>query len=62
LRLFPAKGHAEQMHDFFVALRESRLPQVTVVDGARATLACLKMLESARTGQPCTIDVDTLRP
>jgi len=62
LRLFPAKGHAEQMHDFFVALRESRLPQVTVADGARATLACLKMLESARTGQPCTIDVDTLRP
>jgi hypothetical protein len=28
-----------------------------VVDGARSTIACLAMLESARTQLPCAIDV-----
>jgi predicted dehydrogenase len=62
LRPYPLKGHAEQMRDFFDALRMGRAPQVTVVDGARATLACLKMLESARTLRPCPIEIDSLRP
>lgn len=62
LRPFPVKGHAEQMQDFVDALRDARAPQVTVSDGARATLACLRMLESARTGQRCAIDVASVRP
>ena len=34
--------------------------QVTARDGARATIACLRMLESARIGQPLKIDLDAL--
>jgi hypothetical protein len=43
---------------FFFALRESRPPVVTVRDGARATIGCLRMLESARDLTPCTIDLE----
>ncbi len=52
------KGYAPQMAEFVAALREGRPPQVTVRDGARATICCLAMLESARTLAPVTIDLD----
>ncbi|HVP54248.1 MAG TPA: bi-domain-containing oxidoreductase [Candidatus Eisenbacteria bacterium] len=53
---FAQKGYAEQMREFFDAVRAGNLPSVTVDDGARATLVCLKMLESARTLSPCALD------
>jgi predicted dehydrogenase len=59
-RMWPEKGYAEQMKDFIESIRTSRPPEVTVRDGARATLACLKMLESAQNHLPCQIDVDAL--
>ena len=50
-KFFTRKGYEEQMKSFIGAIREGSSPEVTVVDGARATLGCLEMLESARTGE-----------
>jgi len=59
-RLWPEKGYAEQMKEFIESIRTSRTPEVTVRDGARATVACLRMLESAQNRVPCEIDLDGL--
>jgi len=56
-RFWPDKGYGTQMRDFFDAIRLGRAPRVTVRDGARATVGCLKMLESANTRLPCAIDL-----
>jgi predicted dehydrogenase/threonine dehydrogenase-like Zn-dependent dehydrogenase len=53
---FAEKGYADQLKSFFAAIREGKAPAVTVNDGARATIVCLLMLESARTLAPCAID------
>jgi predicted dehydrogenase len=53
---FAEKGYGEQMRSFFDEIRAGRSPSITVDDGARATLVCLKMLESARTMSPCPLD------
>ena len=55
--LFAEKGYAEQMKSFFTAVREEKAPAVTVVDGARATIGCLRMLESARDLAVCEINL-----
>ncbi len=52
------KGYAAQMSAFIEGLRTGRQPEVTVRDGGRATIACLRMLESARTQAPCAIDLE----
>jgi hypothetical protein len=49
---FADKGYAEQLENFFAAIRDAKPADVTVRDGARATIGCLLMLESARTLQP----------
>ena len=54
--LFAKKGYEEQMRLFFHEIRAGKPPSVTADDGARATLTCLKMLESARTMSPCALD------
>jgi predicted dehydrogenase len=59
-RLWGEKGYAAQLEAFVEGLRAGRRPDVTVRDGARATVACLRMLESARTLSPCTIDLDAV--
>ncbi|HVG30162.1 MAG TPA: bi-domain-containing oxidoreductase [Pyrinomonadaceae bacterium] len=56
-RLWGEKGYAAQLEAFIEGIRAGRQPDVTVRDGARATVACLRMLESARTLSPCTIDL-----
>lgn len=56
-RLFPAKGYDAQLASFFDAVREGGPPQVTVRDGARATIGCLRMLDSAREGRAKLIDL-----
>jgi len=53
---FAEKGYAEQMRSFFDEIRTGKAPSITVEDGARATLVCLKMLESTRTMLPCTLN------
>jgi predicted dehydrogenase len=61
-RVFAEKGYDSEIHAFVDALRKGAPPPLTVRDGARATLACLRMMESARTGMPRTIDLDALCP
>jgi predicted dehydrogenase/threonine dehydrogenase-like Zn-dependent dehydrogenase len=53
---FPKKGYREQIESFFERLRRAQSPEVTVEDGIRATIGCLRMLESARSSIPCSID------
>jgi hypothetical protein len=57
---FGDKGYDAQMRSFIKAVREGGSHPVTVIDGARATLGCLKMLESARSGEPAAIALDSL--
>lgn len=56
-RMFPAKGYDAQMRSFLASIRAGEQTEVTVVDGARATIGALRMLESARTQTPLSIDV-----
>jgi len=55
---FAEKGYADQLGRFFAGIREGKSPEVTVRDGARATIGCLRMLESAETFSPCALDLD----
>jgi len=59
---FAEKGYGEQLDDFLRAIREGKPPGVTVRDGARATIGCLRMLESARDLEPKAIDLDAALP
>lgn len=52
------KGYAAQMESFIKGIREGVAPNVTVRDGARATIGGLLMLESARTLKPCEFALD----
>jgi len=57
-RWFADKGYAVQMHAFLDGVREGKPPEVTVRDGTRATLGCLRMLEAARTRGVVAIGLD----
>jgi len=51
------KGYMEQLKGFLDGIREGKEPVVDVIDGARATVVCLRILESAGNAQPCQIDL-----
>jgi predicted dehydrogenase len=51
-RVFAQKGYEAQMNAFIEAIRRGTAGAVTVADGTRATVGCLRMLDAARTGQP----------
>lgn len=55
---FAEKGYEAQMQSFFSALRLGKPADITVRDGVRATLGCLRMLQSAREHAPCSLDLD----
>ena len=55
---FTEKGYDAQVQAFFAALRSGKSADITVRDGVRATLGCLRMLQSAREHLPCSIDLD----
>lgn len=55
---FAEKGYDAQMQAFFASLRRGQPPEITVRDGVRATLGCLRMLQSAREHMPCPLDLD----
>jgi predicted dehydrogenase len=57
---FAEKGYDAQMRAFLDSIRSGKPGEVTVRDGARATLGCLRMMESARAGEPCRIDLDAM--
>jgi len=60
-KIWAAKGYEEQMQSFVSRLRSGIEPEVTAVDGARALLGCLLMLESARKGgEPQNFDMGTV--
>jgi predicted dehydrogenase len=56
---FGEKGYEAQMRSFFAAIKHGNPPDVTVRDGVRSTLGCLRMLESARERTPCVIDIES---
>jgi predicted dehydrogenase/threonine dehydrogenase-like Zn-dependent dehydrogenase len=55
-RWFGDKGYAAQMAAFVACIRDGSPSPVTARDGTRATVSCLRMLESSRTRRPCPID------
>lgn len=59
-RWWGEKGYGAQLESFVERIREGREPEVTVRDGARATVGCLRMLESAKTLRPVSIDLDAV--
>ncbi len=56
--LFAEKGYSAQMKNFFDALRQGKEPAVTVRDGARATMTCVRMLQAAKDKTICAIDLN----
>ena len=54
------KGYRAQLEAFLDGLRGTTPPEVTVKDGARATIVCLRMLESARLQSPTEITLEGL--
>ena len=57
-RLWPDKGYREQMAAFVESLRKGAPAEVSVYDGARATLGCLAMLQAAREERAIAIDLN----
>jgi predicted dehydrogenase/threonine dehydrogenase-like Zn-dependent dehydrogenase len=55
---FTEKGFDAEMRAFFAALRDGKPAAVTVRDGVRATLGCLRILQSAREHSRCSLDLD----
>ena len=55
-KMFAEKGYGEQIEEFISSLRSGKSPSVTVADGARSTIGCIRMLESAKELSPKTID------
>ena len=59
-KFFADKGYDEQLASFVKSLKDGKETEITAVDGTRATLGCLLMLESARTGKPCDFNLDEI--
>jgi predicted dehydrogenase len=55
-KMFAEKGYGAQIDEFVSDLRSGKTPSVTVRDGARATIGCLRMLESAKEHKPFAVD------
>jgi predicted dehydrogenase len=53
----PKKGYEQQLAAFIGAIRNGTSPEVTVIDGVRASIACIRALESAKSGAPRSIDL-----
>jgi predicted dehydrogenase len=51
-KIWGDKGYRQQMEAFLQSVRTGEAPAVTAWDGARSTLLCLDLLESARSGLP----------
>lgn len=58
-RLWADKGYQAQLDSFVKSIRTGESPEIGARDGARATIACLRMLESARAGAQRTIDLES---
>lgn len=58
--LWAHKGYEDQLRSFFSSLTRGEAPEITVRDGARSTLVCVKLLQSAQTLTPREIDLENL--
>jgi predicted dehydrogenase len=58
--LWAYKGYEAQLRAFFDSINRGESPDITVRDGARATLVCLEMLRSAKTLTPREINLEKL--
>lgn len=56
-KFFAAKGYTEQLESFVKSIKSGAETAITAVDGTRATLGCLLMLEAARTGEAQTFNL-----
>ena len=54
------KGYEDQLRSFFERLAKGQPPEITVRDGARATLVCVEMLKSAQTLTSREINLEEL--
>jgi polar amino acid transport system substrate-binding protein len=59
-RKFAVKGYDLQMEKFIEDIKQGRNTAVSVFDGARATIVCLLMIESAKRGTPIDIDLASI--
>ena len=59
-RMFAQKGYEAQMSAFIEAVRNGKPGVVTVADGIRATIGCLRMLDATRTREPQAIEWEHL--
>lgn len=55
-KLFAEKGYEEQITDLLESMKKGEPPSVSVEDGTRATIGCLRMIDSARNMEPKAID------
>ena len=55
---FAEKGYDAQMKAFFSALQKGHPADIGVREGIRATIGCLRMLQSAREHTACSLDLD----
>jgi predicted dehydrogenase len=58
--LWAHKGYETQLSSFFGSISRGESPDITVRDGARATLVCVEMLKSAQTLTSREINLDAL--
>ena len=58
--LWAHKGYEAQLNSFFRSISRSESPDITVRDGARATLVCVELLKSAQTLTSREINLDAL--
>lgn len=54
------KGYEDQLRSFFESIVRGESPEITVRDGARATLVCVEMLKSAETLTAREINLEAL--
>ena len=59
-RFFAAKGYEAQLESFVNSLRTGQAMPINAVDGTRATLGCLLMLEAVRTGEAQRFDLEEI--
>ncbi len=59
-KMFAAKGYELQMQTFIEDIRAGRNTAVSAIDGARATIVCLMLIESAKTGESIDIDLKAI--
>ncbi len=59
-KFFADKGYREQLESFVRSLKNGAETEITAIDGTRATLGCLLILESVRTGKPCEFNLNEI--